>query len=122
MASSELDEGRERRIDDEIVVDAYSEEEQALGWYYYLEDRLAFPFQARTVGERRISPLRPGEVVEVTGMAPEDDSMHEMFVLVRWHGRTFGVPLAQMVGLSVDDQTREAIGDWHYWIDRGYQL
>lgn len=41
MANTEQDEVRERRIADEIVVDAYGEEEQALGWYYYLEDRLA---------------------------------------------------------------------------------
>ena len=30
----------------EIVVDAYDSEEQAMGWYSYLEDNLQFPFQA----------------------------------------------------------------------------
>jgi hypothetical protein len=30
----------------EIVVDAYTPEEQAMGWYYSLEDRLHFPFVA----------------------------------------------------------------------------
>jgi hypothetical protein len=87
------DEARERRIADEIVADAYGEEEQVLGWYYYLEERLAFPFKAKGVSERRISSLKRGEVVEVTGMAPEDDYMHEMFVAARWCGRTLGVPL-----------------------------
>ena len=28
----------------EIVVDAYEAEEQAMGWWYYLEDSLIFPF------------------------------------------------------------------------------
>ena len=102
--------------------DAYGEEEQALGWYYYLEEHLAFPFRARCIAERRVSPLKRGEVVEVTGMAPEDDCMHEMFVIVRWQRRAFGVPLAQLEGVSVDDQTREAIEDWHYWVARGYQF
>jgi hypothetical protein len=87
------DEARERRIADAIVVDAYGEEEQVLGWYYYLEERLAFPFKGKCVSERRISPLKRGEVVEVTGMAPEDDCRHEMFVAVRWCGRTLEVPL-----------------------------
>jgi hypothetical protein len=122
MAHVERDEAREHRITYEIIVDAYSEEEQALGWYYYLEERLAFPFEVRCISERRISPLKLEEVVEVTGMASEDDCMHEMFVQVRWQGRTFGVPLSQLAGVSVDAQTQEAIEDWHYWVARGYQL
>jgi hypothetical protein len=122
MVDIEQDEDRERRIADEIVVDAYNEEEQALGWYYYLEERLAFPFRATCISERSISPLEHGEVVEVTGLASEDDCMHEMFVQVSWHKRAFGVPLAQIQGVSVDDRTREAIEDWHYWVARGYQF
>ncbi len=31
---------REHRIDMEIIVDAYNEDERAMGWYYYLEDTL----------------------------------------------------------------------------------
>jgi hypothetical protein len=122
MAHVERDEAREHRTTYEIIVDAYSEEEQALGWYYYLEERLAFPFEVRCISERRISPLKLEEVVEVTGMASEDDCMHEMFVQVRLQGRTFGVPLSQLAGVSVDAQTQEAIEDWHYWVARGYQL
>jgi len=34
------DEERERRIQDEAIVDAYGSKEQVLGWYYYLEDRI----------------------------------------------------------------------------------
>jgi Calcium binding len=37
---------RERRIEMEVVVDAYNESERAIGWYYYLEERLKFPFKA----------------------------------------------------------------------------
>ena len=40
----ETDEVRERRITMEAVVDAYNEEERAVGWYYYLEGKLNFPF------------------------------------------------------------------------------
>jgi len=35
---------REKRIDMEIVVDAYNEVERAMGWYCYLQDGLKFPF------------------------------------------------------------------------------
>lgn len=34
---------REKRIADEVVVDCYTAEESAMGWYYYLEGKLSFP-------------------------------------------------------------------------------
>ena len=122
MKRTPRDEEREERISNEIVVDAYGPEEQALGWYYYLEQTLQFPFLARCIAERVISPLRTGDEVEIVGMAPEDECEHEMFVLTRWDRRTLGVPLAQLAGLAVDEQTQQAIDDWHYWIGSGYEF
>ncbi|MGH2618915.1 MAG: calcium-binding protein [Thermomicrobiales bacterium] len=116
------DEEREERISNEIIVDAYGPEEQAIGWYTYLEETLRFPFRARCIAERLTSPLRAGDKVEVTEMAPVEECDHEMFVLVRWNRRTLAVPLAQVEGVAVEEETRQAIGDWHYWIGRGHQL
>lgn len=116
------DEGREHRIRMEIVVDAYGPEEQAMGWYYFLEERLHVPFTAKCIAERAISPLRVGDEVEITGMAPEEECEHEMFVLTPWEGPSLAVPLAQIEGVDADEETRQAIGDWHYWIARGYEF
>jgi hypothetical protein len=69
----ETDEVRERRITMEAVVDAYDEQERAIGWYYYLEQRLDFPFLTRCATRRSTSPLKVGEVVEVIGMAPVEE-------------------------------------------------
>jgi hypothetical protein len=120
MERVEKDEAREERIMMEAVVDAYGEEERAMGWFYYLDDRIQFPFEAECVTERRISPLRIGERVQVTKMAPEDDCMQEMFVEIEWSDRTFGVPLVQLQPINVDADTQEAIDDWKYWMARGY--
>lgn len=107
----------------EVVVDAYNPEEQAMGWYYYLEGKITFPFRARCMGQRAVSPFRKGEKVEVLKMAPEDACLHEMFVIARWAKRPVAVPLAQLAPVSaVDQKSREAIADWHYWVRRGYQL
>jgi hypothetical protein len=122
MARVEKDDVREERIDMEVVVDAYGEEERAMGWYNYLDDKLAFPFRARCITERRSSPLQRGEAVEVTGMAPAEDCEHDMLVDVQWQGRRLAVPLAQLEGMAVDDDTQEAISDWHYWVARGYEF
>jgi hypothetical protein len=107
----------------EIIVDAYGPEEQAMGWYYYLQDKLAFPFIAHCISERAISPLHKGEEVEIIDMAPEKECSHEMFVKMRWKKRGLAVPLAQVKpGSSADATTKEAVTDWHYWVNRGYEL
>jgi hypothetical protein len=122
MPRPSSDEEREQRIAMEIVVDAYGPEEQAMGWYYSLEGRLRFPFTARCVAERVISPLRVGDEVEIVGMAPESECGHEMFVLTRWERGRLGVPLSQLEGVAVDEGTRQAMEDWRYWVGRGYEL
>ena len=37
---------RERRIEMEVVVDAYNAVERAMGWYYYLEGEVGIPLQS----------------------------------------------------------------------------
>jgi hypothetical protein len=116
------DEEREERIWMEAIVDANGPEEQAMGWYYYLDDLLRFPFPATCIVQRSISPLTPGDKVEVTDMAPAEECAHEMFVAIRWGQRTLAVPLSQVEGIGVDEQTQQAIADWHYWTQRGYEF
>ena len=122
MAQRLVDEEREERIQNEIVVDAYGPEEQAMGWYAYLEGTLEFPFLTRCVAERAISPLRVDDEVEVVGMGPEDECRHEMFVLMPWERRPLAVPLMQLEVVHGEESTREAVEDWRYWLERGYEL
>jgi hypothetical protein len=113
---------REQRIRDEIVVDAYGPEEQAMSWYIHLGDHLSFPFRAKCIKEHAISPLRKGEVIAVVRMAPEDDCESDMLVIIEWSERTLGVPLAQLAGVGVAEEAARAIADWHYWVAQGYQF
>ena len=111
---------REERIHNEIIVDAYGPEEQALGWYYYLENQIQFPFTARCIAAKVVSPLRKRETVEVLRLAPQDSCAHDMLVLIRWHNRNVSVPLSQLAAVDADECTTEAIADWHYWLAQGY--
>jgi hypothetical protein len=120
MAKPKKDPIREDRIRDEVIVDANGPEEQAMGWYYYLEDKLRFPFQAKCIVSKVVSPLRKGETVEVRRMAPEEACSSDMFVLIRWQGRNMAVPLSQLVAIDAGESTTEAVGDWHYWVAQGY--
>lgn len=116
------DKVREDRIQNEIIVDCYGSDEIVLGWYYHLTDLLSFPFKARCIAERTISPLKKGEIVEVVDIADHDDCSREMFVIIRFMDRLSGVPLMQLEPMDVDDATAQAVGDWHYWMAQGYQL
>lgn len=111
---------REDRILLEIVVDAYDESERAMGWYYYLQDRLKVPFTAQCRIKRSVSPLKVGQTVQVIGMAEEDECMSEIFVLIAWEDSELAVPLEQLECQSADDATCQAVADWHYWLARGY--
>ena len=106
----------------EVVVDAYDASERAAGWFGYLESELEFPFTARCATRRAISPLLVGDEVEVVSMAPADECSHEMFVMIRWEHGGLGVPLSQLEPSGASAGTDVAVGDWRYWVTRGYQF
>lgn len=55
-------------------------------------------------------------------MAPEDDCMHEMFVIIDWQGRKMGVPLSQLAHSGLSEEAKTAVEDWHYWVAMGHEL
>src|SRR5581483_9128467 len=114
MKKPRRDRIREERIENEAIADA-SSEEQAMGWYYYLQGRLEFPFQAKCISEDLVSPLRKEETVEALRMAPEGNCEHGMFVIVQWQAREIAVPLSQLTAINSEESTEKAIGDWQYW-------
>ena len=122
MSKVKKDDVREYRIDMEVVVDAYDEIERAMGWYCYLDSKLTFPFQARCIAKRATSPLKVGDEVQVVGMPSEEECEHEMFITIRWKRNNLAIPLSQVEVIEADKQTREAVEDWHYWVNRGYQF
>jgi Calcium binding len=122
-AKQKHDPEREQRITMEIVVDAYDAQERAMGWYYYLQDQLQFPFTATCIVKRAISPLQVKDEVEVLGMPGEEECEHEMFVTIRWEKEGLAVPLSQLQPISAtDEQTKRAVEDWHYWVKMGYEI
>jgi len=123
MKNLKKDEEREERIMMEIIVDANGPEERAMGWYYYLEDKLQFPFTAICNEKRAISPLLVQDEVDVIEMAPAEECEREIFVTMRWEGDGLAVPLSQLTPIdSTSAETVEAVEDWHYWVKRGYKF
>lgn len=122
LRGMEKDDDREARIHNEIIVDAYDEEERSMGWYSYLEDQLSFPFIARCTMRRAISPLMIGDEVDVIRMGPQEECEREIFVTIRWEKEGLAVPLSQLEVIHADEQTEEAVEDWLYWVRSGYRF
>ena len=56
-------------------------------------------------------------------MAPEEECEKEIFVTIRWESDGLAVPLSQLTPISATaTQTKEAVEDWHYWVQMGYQF
>ena len=103
---------REERITNEILVDCYGTEEQAIGWYCYLEEKIEFQVLSKCIAERQISPLRKKDEVHIIRMALTDECTHEMFVIIQWMDRHLAVPLSQLTPVKCSAASREAIEDW----------
>ncbi len=94
-----------------------------MGWYCYLDDNIAFPFKAICTDDRAKTPLRFNEEVDVTRMAGEDECRRDMLVTVSAGKKTKAVPLSQLQPVpGTDRTTRQAVGDWHYWVAMGYSF
>ncbi|MDR0761032.1 MAG: calcium-binding protein [Treponema sp.] len=122
MGKIKADKAREERITNEIVVDAYDTEERIMGWQTYLDNALKFPFEAKCIKEITISPLKKGEKATVLEIADMDLYVNNMFVIIKWQDRQLGVPLEQLLPINSDEETLEAVKDWHYWVEQGYQF
>ena len=47
----------------------------------------------------------------------------EMFVTIRWERGGLAVPLSQLKPVrDTDAQTKQAVEDWRYWVEMGYEF
>jgi hypothetical protein len=111
------DPAREHRIDYEIVVDCYDELEVAAGWHSYLDDHLIFPFEAKYQYDPKVAAVQV-TVLELDDLPDDldaDDELEFFVEIVDAEGDEIWVPLEQIIPLEADEDTLEAVLDWHYW-------
>ena len=62
--------------------------------------------------------MRVGDEVDVVGFASEECG-REVFVEIPWESRpTLAVPLSQLEVVRGSKATRQAVEDWHYWVEK----
>lgn len=110
---------RKDRIYDEAIVDAHGDEEVILSWYYYLQEKLHFPF---TAAVRVHSPGASREAVRVkiVAMAPMSRCGYwQMWVLGRRDEQEdrplYHFFLSDLIEAEADPERLQALADWNYW-------
>jgi len=109
---------REGRIQDEILVDTYSDEEITASWHSYLEEYLNFPFTAM-VRTHQSGAAPHLSNVRLVAMAPLSRCAYwQMWVLGRreeQEGALFHFFLSDLTEAEADPERIQALADWNYW-------
>lgn len=113
---------REARIRDEAIVDAYGDEEVAMSWYYYLDERLEFPFNVmvQTHKYRQQGGISyVSSQMRLLSMAPlKRCGMHQMWamgMLLTGRETPFHILLNDIKSIEPNTGRSEALQDWMYW-------
>jgi hypothetical protein len=121
-APTARDEDREQRLARMLAV-AADEYERIAAWYGYLEQQLRFPFQATCTLKTAGAALGLHEQVQAVDLADVDSWEDQVLVTLGGVRDGLDVPLAQLTPLEASDAaTRQAVADWHYWVQRGYHF
>ncbi len=106
----------EERIENEIIIGAYDNDEKFSRWYNYLFENLTFPFDAIY----QIS-LEESKNVNVINITEYDFCYDEKTVMVEATNKNeiISIPLLQIKNPEADEKTLEAIEDLQYWLTMG---
>ncbi len=112
------DEVREQHIIYDVIVDCYDEDEELMGWYYYVAENLNFPIKAVAN-----LPLRGGKTeqkkVKIVSVDPksEEGNAIRLGVIEGDSERVQYVSPNVFVSIQTNEENLEIINDWLYWHD-----
>ena len=109
MAKARKGAARIRKLIEEAVVDAYTEDEQEMGFMVGMENDMSFPFTALVVGEE----------VEVVGVEMEPGERGIMAVCER-NGRQYRVSITSLEWSGKSPRGAEWIKAYRCWLRGGW--
>lgn len=106
----------QHKIDYEIIVDCYDEYEASMGWYYYMEETLKFPFKAKAKLKKSDGSVKLTEI-QVTGLAADEEGFmgNDFDLEILTGGHFSNIHYSQLSQIKADDETLEAFAIWEYW-------
>src|SRR5690606_28398682 len=107
----------QHKIHNEIIVDCYDEIEISMGWYYFFEENLEFPFKA-TVPLRKKDGSTEMKVVKVVALASDEEGfISQDFDLEMEHKEyLYKIEYSKLAHIKASAQTREAFKIWDFWV------
>lgn len=109
------DEEMQYKIDYEIIVDAYDEYEQSMGWYYFFEETIDFPFTAMAQLKKRDGTIESKRVKIVGLSSKEEDFMNDDFNLEMEQGQYIRpIAYSALSDIRAADETLEAFQIWDF--------
>lgn len=112
------------KIDYEIIVDCYEDHEVNMGWYYFFENTLEFPFEAEVA-----TKLRNGNTaimtVDVLGLATNEgdfDSRQEIAFQIspKKSEMIWDVGISKLKSIKANIAVRDAFEIWNFWESGNY--
>lgn len=108
-----------QKIDDEIIVDCYDDYEVNMGWYYFFERELDFPFEAEVTLKNRKGE-KQATAVDVLDMATTDEDFNgtsDFFVEVspKESDLVFETSLSKLKRIKGSREVKEAFKLWNFW-------
>ncbi len=108
---------RQDRIEDEIIVDAYGDEEINMSWYYYFADHLEFPFNAVAHLKKRNGRKENVDIEVIEVASNTDEPLKFGFVLTK-QGFVFPIAVEDLFSVDTTEENLEVLNDWLYWKQR----
>jgi hypothetical protein len=107
------------KIEYEIIVDAYSDDEVNMGWFYTLEEGLEFPFNADAEIKKRGGGIEVKQV-KIIGMYSEDDDFLSKDFLFEMELDENVLPIAysKISNIKASEASLEVLQCWDYWVEK----
>lgn len=103
------------RIDYEIIVDAYDDYEQSMGWFYLFEETLEFPFTATALLKKRDGTTE-SKSVNVVGLDSKEEGFRDNdFNLVMEQGAYIRpIAYSALSDIRASEATLQAFQIWDF--------
>ena len=107
------------KIDYEIIVDCYDEYEVSMGWYYFMEETIKFPFRAKAKLKKRNGTIEQQEI-KVVGLASDEEGfMKKDFDFEIEVGEHISrIAYSKLSNIKALPETIDAFMIWNYWISK----
>ncbi|MEM9887636.1 MAG: calcium-binding protein [Bacteroidota bacterium] len=104
----------ERIIDDEIVVDCYTQEEVNVGWAIFMEENLNFPFEAEYLLEKK-SGEKQWKNVRVVNNETDQSSFNggEWYVSIELDELIISARLSELRNMKASKGSMQALQVWN---------